>query len=272
MLSFALAVAYALFLWWFSTGLILYLDRRPRATYRWSIAGATLLLVLAIASLIWIRDQPSALGAYLGFTCGVVVWGWLEITYFMDFITGPRKAPCPPACGHWRRFWLGVQTSLYHELAIIAFGVLLAAIGWGAANPVGAWTFAILWWMRWSAKLNLFFGVPNLNEDWLPEHIRFLATYLAKRPMNPLFPVSVTVATVAMAVLIEAALDYPSGSFAALALLLNATLLALAILEHWFLVLPVADTALWQWAFDASATTKPAFAATQTDQEQPAPL
>ncbi len=251
MLSLALAVSYALFLWWFSTGLILYLDRQERWTYRWSILGATLLLLAAIAGLITLGNHSTRLGAYLSFTCGVLIWGWLELTYFMDVITGPRKDPCPPNISRWNRFWLGVQTSLYHELAIIGIGLFLLMVTWDQPNQVGLWAYITLWWMRWSAKLNLFFGVPNLNEDWLPEHVRFLTSYLCKRPMNLLFPISITVSTVIMVLQVAAVLDYPANSFAALALMLNATLLALAILEHWFLVLPIADAALWQWAIDA---------------------
>ncbi|MGD8206460.1 MAG: putative photosynthetic complex assembly protein PuhE [Thiohalocapsa sp.] len=250
MLHYAIAVGYALFLWWFSTGVILYLDKRPAATYRWSLFGATTLMALSLLVLYLVREQASVAGAYLGFTAGVLIWAWMEMSYFMGAVTGPRKRPCPEGCGDWRRFWLAVQTSLYHELTIVATGLLMIWITWGSANQVGTWTFVILWWMRWSAKLNLFFGVPNLNEDWLPEHVRFLTTYLSKRPMNLLFPVSVTVATVVMCLLVEAALDRPGPSFGATALILTATLLALAILEHWLLVLPLADAPLWRWALD----------------------
>ena len=31
--------------------------------------------------------------------------------------------------------------------------------------------------MHESAKLNVFFGVPNLGEEMLPAHLRYLATY-----------------------------------------------------------------------------------------------
>jgi len=251
MLSYVLAVCYALFLWWFSTGLILYLDSRPTRTYRWSILGATLLLLLCLGAIVLLRDRGGAVAAYLGFTAGVFVWGWLEITYFMGYITGPRKAPCPEQCGNLRRFWLALQTSLYHELSIVAVGLLLIVLTWDRFNQVGTWTFVILWWMRWSAKLNLFFGVPNLNEEWLPQHLRFLTSYLAKRPMNLMFPISVSSATVIMSLLVATALDVSPGGYASVALMLTATMLALAILEHWFLVLPVADAALWNWALDA---------------------
>jgi putative photosynthetic complex assembly protein 2 len=257
MLSHAFAVGYALFLWWFSTGLILYLDKRPAWTYRWSMLGATVVLAAALFGLYALRDQGTVVGAYAGFTCGLLVWGWMEMSYYMGFVTGPRKAVCPPGCGNLRRFGLAIQTSLYHELAIIAAGLTMMWLTRDAVNQVGTWTFAILWWMRWSAKLNLFFGVPNLNEEWLPEHIRFLTSYLAKRPMNLFFPVSVSVATVVMCLLVEAALDLKPGGFAAVGLMLTATLLALAILEHWFLVLPLSDGALWNWAVGTGSGETP---------------
>lgn len=251
MLSYWIPVGYALFLWWFSTGVILYLDKRPSWTYRWSLFGASVLAALSLLTLYLIRDSDSVFGAYLGFTAGVLIWGWMEISYFMGFVTGPRKTACPRECGTWLRFWFAIQTSLYHELAIVTAGVAMFSLTRGGFNQVGTWTFVILWSMRWSAKLNLFLGVPNLNEEWLPEHIRFLTSYLTKRPMNLLFPASVSVATVVMCLLVEAALELSADGFAGVALMLTATLLALAILEHWLLVLPLGDAALWNWAFDA---------------------
>ena len=228
MLKFWIPVGYALFLWWFSTGVILYLDKRPRRTYPWSLLGASVVALLSLLTLFLVRDSDSVAGAYLSFTAGVMIWAWMEISYFMGFITGPRKAACPQECGTWLRFWLAIQTSLYHELAIVLAGATMVWITLGSDNQLGTWTFIILWWMRWSAKLNLFLGVPNLNEDWLPDHIRFLTTYLSKRPMNLLFPVSVSVSTVVMCLLVESALDLSPDGFAGVALMLAATLLALA--------------------------------------------
>ena len=280
MLSYGVAVGYALFLWWFSTGVILYLDKRPAHTYRWSLLVATVLMALSLVALYLVRDFGSMAGAYVGFTAGVLVWGWMEMSYFMGLVTGPRKTACPQGCRGWRRFWLAIQTSLYHELTIVAAGAAMVWITWDSVNQVGTWTFVILWWMRWSAKLNLFFGVPNLNEEWLPEHIRFLTTYLSKRPMNLLFPVSVSVATVVMCLLVEAALDLPAVSFGSVALMLTSTLLALAILEHWLLVLPLADAALWSWALDSedrgprpqAESPADAVAASEARRAQAAPL
>jgi putative photosynthetic complex assembly protein 2 len=251
MLSYGLAISYALFLWWFSTGVILFLDSLPARTYRWSLLGASFVLLASFVALALVRDRTDLIGAYFGFTSGLLIWGWLEMTYFMGFITGPRKEACPERCTSWRRFALALQTSLWHELLLLTLAAAMVMVTWHAANQVGTWTFVILWWMRWSAKLNLFFGVPNLNEEWLPAHVRFVTSYLHKRPMNLLFPVSVSVATVVMSLLVEAALDLAPMSFGGVALLLTATLLALAILEHWFLVLPLEDGVLWNWVLGA---------------------
>lgn len=256
MFQYSFPLVYTLFLWWFSTGVILYLDSLPRRTFPWSMVGATLLLLLSLVGLAVTQDGDSVADAYLAFTCGVLVWGWLEMSYFMGFVTGPRKEPCPPGCTAWRRFRLVIHTSLYHELAILVMAVLVIALTWGETNQVGTWTFMVLWWMRLSSKLNVFLGVPNLNEEWLPEHIRFLTSYVTKKPMNLLFPVSVTVSTVVAVLLVQMALAAQTDVYAT-GLIMIATLLALGTLEHWFLVLPLPDEALWRWAMPARSGSTP---------------
>ncbi len=253
MLAFVVPALYALFVWWLGTGIILYLDGLPRRTYRWSLAGAAVTLFLGVYGLILTCTGASVAHAYCGFTCGVLIWGTLEMSYFMGLVSGPRKAPCPPGCGPWRRFALAIGTSLYHEVSVLITGVILIALCWDQPNQVGVWTYCVLWIMRWSAKLNVFFGVPNLHTDWLPGHLRFLQTYMAQRHMNYLFPLSVTAGTVVVILLVGRALDTEIDSFIDTSYVLTATLLALAVLEHWFLVLPLPDEALWSWAFQRNA-------------------
>ena len=65
--------------------------------------------------------------------------------------------------------------------------------------------------------------------------------------MNPLFPVSVTVSTAVLAWLVARAAAADAGSFEAAGYSFLAALMALAILEHWFLVLPLPTAALWSW-------------------------
>ena len=249
MLSFVVPAIYAVFVWWLGTGIILYLDGLPQRTYRWSLIGAGLALAAGFWGLALTSYGTAPAHAYCAFTCGVLIWGALEMSYFMGLVSGPRKTPCPPDCGPWRRFLLAIGTSLYHELSVLLTGIALLALFSDAPNQVGVWTFGVLWIMRWSAKLNVFLGVPNLHTDWLPEHLRFLQSYMGQRHMNYLFPVSVTIATIGVVLLIAAAVDAETDPFLSTGYALSATLLGLAVLEHWFLVLPLPDEALWSWAF-----------------------
>jgi putative photosynthetic complex assembly protein 2 len=255
--DYGLPVLHALFLWWFSTGLILYLDGLPARTFRWSMVGATALLCVSLYGLARSSADPSVGGAYVAFTCGLVIWGWHEISFLMGYVTGPRRTPCPEGCRNWRHFLHATQTILYHELAIAATAVAVVALTWGEANQVGTWTFMILWGMRLSAKLNVFLGVPNLSEEFLPEQLHYLKSYLTKRPMNLLFPVSVTVSTVIAALLVRSALAADASAFEVAGFVFLAALLALAILEHWFLVLPLPDAALWSWALRSRSEPVP---------------
>ncbi|WP_455371981.1 putative photosynthetic complex assembly protein PuhE [Limibacillus halophilus] len=247
MWDYAAPILFALFVWWFSTGVIIYLDGLPKQTFRWSMAGATLLLAGSLYGLQVTAGDASVSGAYWAFTFGLLAWGWQEISFYMGYVTGPRKERCPEGCRGWKHFLHAIGTSLYHELAIIASAGAVLAVTWEQPNQVGLWTFIVLWWMHQSAKLNVFLGVRNLNEEFLPDHLQFLRGFLTKKPMNLLFPVSVTVSTVIGAMLVEAAVAAPDGSFEAVGMTLLATMMILAILEHWFLVVPLPAAKLWHW-------------------------
>ncbi|MFZ1429500.1 MAG: putative photosynthetic complex assembly protein PuhE [Geminicoccaceae bacterium] len=259
MADHGLPVLYALFVWWFSTGLILYLDGLPTRTFRWSMLGATGLTGLALYGLAASSDDVSIYGAYCAFTCALMIWGWHEMSFLMGFVTGPRRTACPDHCRGWRHFWHATETILHHELAIAGTAVVMVALTWGDANQVGTWTFMVLWVMRVSAKLNVFLGVPNLAEQFLPDHLHYLKSFLRKKPMNLLFPVSVTSGTIVATLLIQHAGAAQAGSFDATAFTFVGALLVLAVIEHWFLVLPIADAALWSWGLrsrDAASPTR----------------
>ena len=206
MIAYLWPALFALFVWWASTVAIIYLDNLPRPTFKWSMLGATVVFVVALYGLQQSARDTTTAGAYWAFTWGLLAWGWQEMSFYMGFVTGSRKAPCREDCGGFAHFVHAVQTSLYHELAIIAAAVAVVWLTWGGPNQVGTWTFMVLWWMHQSAKLNVFFGVRNLNEEFLPEHLEFLKSFLRKRSMNLLFPVSVTVSTVITVLVAKAAL------------------------------------------------------------------
>jgi putative photosynthetic complex assembly protein 2 len=248
-----LPLLYAVFLWWFSTGLILYLDGLPRRTFRWSMAGCTLLAMASLWGMAATRDDTSIVGAYAGFTYGLLIWGWHEMSFLMGMVTGPRRTACPEGCRGRRHLGHAIQAILWHELAIAATAALMVALTWGAANQVATWTFLVLWVMRLSAKLNVYLGVPNLTEEFLPPHLHYLRSFLRRKPMNLLFPLSVTLSTIVATHLVDLAVSAGGGTFDAVAYTFVAMLLALAILEHWFLILPLPDAALWSWALRSRA-------------------
>ncbi len=249
------AVLYTLFLWWFSTGAILWLDRRAKSTYRVSLIGASVVALLAVIALIASRAQPTPTGAMIGFTAAVLIWGWHELSFLTGLITGPRTTSCPPDAKGVRRFTLAASTLIHHEIAIALTALALLALSWGQPNPVGAWTFLILFACRLSAKLNLFLGVPNFTESFLPEHLRHLTGYMKKGPASLFFPVSVAAGCTSAGVLAWGALAPDASAFDVTAFSLMFALVALAMLEHAFMVLPLPDAALWRWALPASEKT-----------------
>ena len=238
---------FALFVWWFSTGVIIFLDQLPARTFRYSMAGATLVLGGALWGMSVSAGDSSVTGAYCGFTCGLLAWGWQEMSFYMGFITGPRRQACGHGCGGWKHFIHAVQTTIWHELAILSGAVLLASITWHQPNHVGLWTYLVLWAMQISAKLNVFLGVRNLNEQFLPDHLKYLKGFLTQKPMNLLFPFSVTMATVAAVLFWEKVAAAGASAFGQAACTFLATMLTLAILEHWCLMLPLPFAALWKW-------------------------
>lgn len=247
------AVLYTVFLWWFSTGAILWLDRLPRRTYRWSLLAASALGAAATWGLVISMRSATPASALVAFTCALALWGWHEVSFLMGFITGPRTSGCPPGASGWRRFALATSTLIYHEIALILTAAAITAITWREPNPIGSWTFLILLVSRLSAKLNIFLGVPNFTEAFFPDHLRYLTSYLRKSPMNALFPLSITAGLALAGTEAWLALDPGATAFEVTGFSLMFALTALAVIEHAFMVLPLPDAALWRWAVPASA-------------------
>jgi putative photosynthetic complex assembly protein 2 len=259
MSQFALPILFALFVWWFGTGLVLCLVRIGPRRQSLVIVGATVVVMASAYGLAATAGVTTVSSAYLAFSCAILAWCWLEITFLTGHVTGPRTSACPADASGWRRVGLAISAILYHELALLAFGAGIVALTWQGANQVGAATFLILWIMRLSAKLNLFLGVPFLNDDLLPEGLGHLKSYFSCRPMNVFFPIAVTASTILATVLAVGALEART-EFATTGFLLLATLVALAILEHWFMVVPVPVRAIWEWSMgsrNANARARP---------------
>jgi putative photosynthetic complex assembly protein 2 len=260
--AFLLPTLYATVVWWASTGAILLLVgwRRsapvPAALAALGLAAAGLVLLVAT------RSETGPLGAYGGFTAAILLWGAVELAFLAGWITGPWRRPCPPDASGVRRTGLAIGTVLYHEAALALVGFVTLLVTLDRDNQVGPWTFGALLAMRISAKLNVFLGVPNITESFLPARLDYLKSFFGRRPMNVLFPFSITAATVALALVAQRTLAAEDpGAAAGLALL--SVIVALGLLEHWLLVLPLPAEALWSWGMPkpASASDAPPVAA-----------
>lgn len=262
MADHALAAMYVLFVWWFSTGAVLYVVGLPRRSFRWTLLAASGLLAAALHVLAATADDSSIAGAYVAFTAAILVWAWQEVAFLTGFVTGPRRVPCPPDAVGWRRAVYAFKAIAHHEIALVALGVAVVAVTWGGTNQVGGWTFAVLWTMRLSSKLNLFLGVRNLNDEFLPPQLRYIGSYFARRSMNALYPFSVVLGTAASLMLAWWSFAPLATRFEATACALLAALLALAVVEHWLMMLPLRAVDLWKWSLRARdadpAQAKPA--------------
>ena len=249
-----IAALLALFVWWFSTGAILWVvkgaDRRGRDGHTWSVLLGLPVLFVGVVGFLATLPDTSVEGAYGAFFSALAVWGWIELAFLSGIITGPNTYPCPDTVAPWERFVRAWGTVAYHEMLLAAAFAIMLLVGYGAENLFGVWTFGVLFIARISAKLNLFFGVPRINTEFLPQPLAHLPSHFRYARLNPVFPISVTVLTLATACWIEriAAAGSPA-EVAGFALLASIT--GLALLEHWLMVLPVPDAKLWRWMIPA---------------------
>ncbi|MFQ6551084.1 putative photosynthetic complex assembly protein PuhE [Aestuariibius insulae] len=249
-----IAALSALFLWWFSTGALLLLVRRADRAGGWAhrqlLIMAVPLLVLGVIGLWQSLAWDGIGGVYVGFAAALAIWGWIELAFLTGIITGPERAPCPPGLSGLARFSKAWGTVAWHELALTMGLLLIVIVSSGAENQVGLWTYVILFVARISAKLNLFFGVPHMTTEFIPRPLSHMASYFRKGSVTAAFPIGITVLTFAAACfLFQLSLAETDAEAATWALL--AAMAVLATLEHWLMVVPLADAKLWRWMLPA---------------------
>jgi putative photosynthetic complex assembly protein 2 len=268
--EFALPLLFATVLWFVATGFVLWLDKLPSHTWPVSITLASVASGFAMGGIIATAEETSAWAAYVAFACALVLWGWHELSFLMGFVTGPNRNPCPPDARGWQRFRLAAATLIYHEVAMFVCLLVMAAATWGKPNQTATLTFLLLFVMRLSAKFNIFAGVPHLSTEMMPDHMRYLASYFRIAPPRWFFILSVSGIAVLAAWLADLALSSRGGIATGYALAF--ALVALAFLEHGFLVVPWQDTAIFRWAMPEQArqrlqksTNEPVTMSAQTD-------
>ncbi|MEX5727631.1 putative photosynthetic complex assembly protein 2 [Rhodovulum iodosum] len=251
------AALLALFIWWFSTGAILVIVRRAEHRGRTAHQRAALftlpVLAFAIAAFEVTRHMETVTASYGAFLAAIGIWGWIELAFLTGVITGPNRHHCDDEVTGWERFVRAYGTIAYHEtlLVIVVFAMVLTSQD--APNTVGLWTFIVLFFARISAKLNLFLGVPKINTEFLPTPLAHLPSHFRISKMNWMFPISVSALSFAVYCWLErlmvTAAPHEQVGFALLS-----ALTALALLEHWLMVLPLPDEKLWRWMLPARKT------------------
>ncbi len=244
----------AVFVWWFSTGILLWrvrhADNAGGAAHMWSVILSLPLLFAGILGLHLSLNDPSTLGTYHAFLSALAIWGWIELAFLSGAISGPNQRVCPANATWDDRLLRAIGTIAYHEALLILTLTIIAYLSTGMPNPFAALTFAVLFFARLSAKLNLFFGVPRINVEFLPKPLAHLASHFRLSPMNAFFPVAATTLTIAAGYWLDRAVSAPTDARQIGFVLLSALTL-LALLEHWFMVLPLPDQKLWRWMMPA---------------------
>lgn len=240
----AWAALFVVAAWWASTGVVLRLAWRPNPS-RVPLGVLAVAAVAALGGVHVTAATATVSSAFLGFGCALVVWGFHELAFLTGAITGPRQAPCPPEARGWRRFRLAAATLIHHEIALAVTLAVLVARTWGEPNQVATATFAVLWVMRLSAKLNLFLGVRHFTDELVHPRHAYLLTYFRRDRMTPLLPIVLLLGSGAVVGL--GTLAWRGAGHGAVASALVATLLGLALLEHLFLAIPLPDAVAWRW-------------------------
>ena len=246
-----LPVAFVVGIWFASTALVVWLDNRAAASFGRSLVVMGLVALAALGVVVATAASSTMLGVYTAFAATIAVWGWHELSFLTGAAAGPRRLPCPEEARGWERFRLSAATVMHHEIALAVTAILLAALTWRAANPVAGTTFALLFGMRLSTKLNIFLGVPNFSTEILPPQLAYLKGYFRRASFNALMPFSLVAGGALTLWLGQQALA-TDGSVAVGWSLLT-TLALLGLVEHIFLVLPLRDSALWRWAIPTRA-------------------
>lgn len=257
-MSLAVPLIVAALLWFVSTGLVFRLDSLPRATFGWSMGAATLVAGGAVYAVARTAADTGPIAAYIGFAAALALWGWHELSFLTGFITGPNRAPSTPGLHGLPRFIQATRTLIHHEIALALTALAIAALTWHRPNQTATLTFALLFALRLSTKLNIFAGVPQRASDLLPTQLGYLKSYFRQRPFGPGMALSFAAMLALAALFATRTLNAAPGTAERTGDCLLFALTVLGIVEHLFLALPLRDAALFTWAAPAALQPKTA--------------
>lgn len=244
--------------WWASTGAVLWLARGLDRQMNGRLLAMTVICAFGFAGIIIASANDGVWPVYLAFASAILVWGWVEFTLLSGLITGSRTTPCPEKLSEFERFKLAYRAIDHHEYALLAMLVILAVVDSSGGSGMAIKTFALLWVMRLGAKLTIFSGAPELSTVLIPERLAYMKTYFRHDRISVAFWLSLAGCCIFFALGVYALTTVQYDASVQTQVTILTTLVGLAILEHGFMVLPVADNRLWSWAMgaDAGAETK----------------
>lgn len=256
MQSVLMPIAFVVLIWWTSTGAVLWLARGFDQQMHFRLIFMTIVCALGFAGVLVASAHQGIWTVYLGFASAIAIWGWVEFTLLSGLITGNHQAPCPEDVTESQRFMLAFRTIAHHEYALVAMLIVLAVLDSTGGTGMAVKTFALLWVMRLGAKLTIFSGAPELSVHMMPERLAYMKTYFRHDRVGIAFWLSVAVCLAFFLAGMYALLFMDYSTVIRTQVIILTTLVGLALIEHAFMVLPVADSKLWQWALPP-ATRKP---------------
>ena len=241
----------AVFFWWFLTGLILFIVKKVDDINQ----DSHILVTLALSPIIFLGlylysnslSSITLTSIYSAFFGSLLIWAWFELAFLSGFITGPSKKLCPKNISQLKRFAYALSTIAYSELILFFTLFIMFYYSLSAENIIGLWTFGILFFARICAKLNLFLGVPSVNTEFLPSPVEHLASYFRVGSTSWFFPVSISLISFTLFFLVDSIFYENNQTASIIGYTLLASLTTLALMEHWFMVVPFRDAKLWKW-------------------------
>lgn len=254
-----IAALAAIFTWWFFTGVILLIVRTSdvgkEVAHGRSVFLSIPIAALGVAGLVISATALNLTNVYVAFISALLVWGWIELAFLAGIITGPERTDCPAEMKGWDRFYRAYSTLMYHELLLVGALLVIVVICADAPNTFGMWTYLVLYAARISAKLNIYFGVPRINTEFVPRPLEHLKSYFTQGRITMAFPIGVTFLSFAVACFAER--WFASTTTAqAVGFALLTSMAALAAIEHWLMVVPLPDAKLWRWMLPSPTQTK----------------
>ena len=253
------AVSFVCFLWWFLTGIILVIvnwaDNRGEKYHKYVTIALLPFLGAGFYGFVHSVTDTSISGAYFSFLSSLCIWGWLELAFLAGIITGPNRAVKPSGLNGFKRFWLAWTSIAYAEVMLILVLLVLFLFSAGYPNWIGLLTFVVLYVARLSAKLNLFFGVPKINIEFLPASVNHLASHFKISRTSWFFPVSILFLIGLLIYWFNNLRLSSESSSEIIGFCFLFTLTTLALLEHLFMVVSFPDAALWRWMIPKSQSS-----------------